>query len=578
MKSKGMIHRGYFISSVWVMVLVSFMVTSCATSPKQGDSPSSPPLGPSSKPLNDLPEIFITQTEGEEKASLPIEKAGQLLSFSLKNADIQETLIALSKETSRNIIVDPNVDGKVTVDLKRVTVEEALDHLLIPLGLEYTIRGNAIRVSKPAMETRVFTLDYTITRRKSTGELKVSGGVSQTGNDNGFSNSGSSSSSSGGSENGDEQSKGSIESESETDLWDDIRKGLVTIVFSGSESEDTEGSRVGGAWSRGDEEGRKLIGNPLSGIIMVTAYPVQLARVAEFLEAVSGSVQRQVVIQAKIIEIMLSDEYQLGIDWGYVTNSSGVSGTLTPWDIPEGVDYPSVLQNLSPGLGVFQIGVASKYFNLLIDSLARQGQLNVLSSPQLCTLNNQKAMIKVGREEVYFEINSELQVLDGTERVIENVESKTVTVGIVLDVTPQISSDGTITMCIHPSVSEVAGEATSRLGDTRPIIDVREIDTVISVHEGQMIVIGGLIKDKVEEKITSVPFLGEIPYLGAAFRHTTQNKQKTELVILLTPTLMIGKKIETLTQQQLESLDTAKKGFHLGARPWDYGVQGEYHR
>jgi MSHA type pilus biogenesis protein MshL len=311
---------------------------------------------------------------------------------------------------------------------------------------------------------------------------------------------------------------------------------------------------------------------------MVTAYPVQLARVAEFLEAVSGSIQRQVVIQAKIIEIVLSDEYQLGIDWGYVTNSNGVSGTLTPWDIPEGVDYPSVLQNLSPGLGVFQIGVASKYFNLLIDSLARQGQLNVLSSPQLCTLNNQKAMIKVGREEVYFEINSELQVLDGTERVIENVESKTVTVGIVLDVTPQISSDGTITMCIHPSVSEVAGEAKSRLGDTRPIIDVREIDTVISVHEGQMIVIGGLIKDKVEEKITSVPFLGEIPYLGAAFRHTAQNKQKTELVILLTPTLMIGKKIETLTQQQLESLDTAKKGFHFGARPWDYGVQGEYHR
>jgi len=568
--------KEYFTYSVCVLVLSSFLITGCATSSKGiPHLPLHPTLESSPKPSEGLKEIFITQSEEEEKVDAKPKNTDKRLSFSLNNADIQETLLALSKESGLNFVVDPDVGGKVTVDLKKVTVEEALDFLLTPLGLEYKISRNFIRVLKPKMETRIFTLNYTTTKRKSTGELKVSGGVAETG-DNRDHYGGGSSSSGGGGGDDEEESKGSIETESETDLWSDIQNGLEVIIFGESESSGTEGSRVGGSWSRGDKEGRRLVGNPHSGIIMITAYPHQLAKVAEFLEAVEGSVQRQVIIQAKIMEITLSDEYQMGIDWGYVTKTNDVSGTLTPWGIPEGVDYPSVLQNLSPDLGIFQIGVANEYFNLLVDAMAKQGQVNVLSSPKICTLNNQKAIIKVGREEVFFEIDTELQVLDGTSRVIETVESKTITVGIVLDVTPQISSDGTITMCIHPSVSEVVGEAESRLGDTRPIIDVREVDTVISVKEGQTIVMGGLIKDKIEEKIMSVPLLGDIPFVGSLFRHTNQSKHKTELVILLTPTLMIGKKIDALTQQQMESLDKTKKGLHLGGRPWKYGVEGEY--
>lgn len=573
-------YKNYYKYSIYLPALLFLLATGCATSHKDTSSlPITTSLEPSSEPPESFKEIFIAQPEGEEKAASQLKKSDKLLSFTLNNADIQETLLALSKESGLNFVVDPDIEGQVTVDLKKVTVEEALDSLLTPLGLEYKIRGKFIRVSKPKMETRVFSLNYAITKRKSTGELTVSGGVAETGNDNNsYGSSSSSSSSSGGGDDGDEESKSSIETESETDLWADIQDGLATIIFGVSESSDTEGYRVGGSWSRADDEGRRLVGNPLSGTIMITAYPHQLAKAAEFLETVEGSVQRQVLIHAKIMEIKLSDGYEMGIDWGYVTKTNDVSGTLPPWDIPDGVDAPSVLQNFNPGLGYFQIGIANEYFNLLIDAMAAQGQINMLSSPRLCTLNNQKAMIKVGREEVFFEIDTETQFVDGSSRVIETTETRTITIGVILDVTPQISSDGYITMSIHPSVSELAGEAESRLGDTAPIVDVREVDTIIRVQEGQTIVIGGLIKDKIEEHIMSIPFLGDIPYVGSLFRHTKQNKQKTELVILLTPTLMIGKKIDALAQQQMESLENTKRGLHLGARPWEDGTKGEYFR
>ena len=571
----------YFKYSMYVLMFLCFLATGCATSPQEVTP--QPPASTSLNSLSGEPEapeglkdLFITQSEDAEKMGSHSKKPDQLLSFSLNNANIQETLLALSKESGHNIIVDPDVGGTVTVDLKKVTVKEALDSLLIPLGLKYEERGKFVRVSRPKMQTRIFTLDYIITKRKGKGELTVSGGVSETSGDRGSSGSGSSSSSSGSGEDDEEKSKSSLETESEIDLWVDIQNGLETIIFADTASSEEEEYRTGGSWSKADEEGRRLIGNPHSGIIMITSYPREMARAAEFLEAVEGSVQRQVLIHAKIMEIRLEDGYEMGIDWGYVTNSSNVTGTLTPWSPPADVDFPAILQNLTPGLGVFQVGLANEYFNLLIDAMAKEGQVDMLSSPKLCTLNNQKSIIKVGREEVFFEISTETQFVDGGSRVIESTETRTVTIGVILDVTPSISSDGFITMSIHPSVSELAGEAKSRLGDTAPIVDVREVDTVIRVKEGETIILGGLIKDKVKEEIRSVPFLGDIPYIGSLFRHTRQNKEKTELVITLTPTVMIGKKINALAQQQMESFGDRGTAFHFGGRPWGYGTEGEY--
>ena len=222
----------------------------------------------------------------------------------------------------------------------------------------------------------------------------------------------------------------------------------------------------------------------------------------------------------------------------------------------------SLAQSLSPGTEIFQIGVSNRDFTALLDAMAQQGQINVLSSPKISTLNNQKAVIKVGRDEVFFEpeYNIERDELTGTTRsVLTGVTPQTVTVGVVLDVTPQIDADGTITMHIHPSVTNLVKVANfSVKGEvyaTAPVIDVRETDTVVRARDGQAIIIAGMMQDKKKETVTKVPFLGDIPWLGPLFRRTEREKQKTELVIVLTPTVLVGKSIADISRDELKRLE-----------------------
>jgi len=219
-------------------------------------------------------------------------------------------------------------------------------------------------------------------------------------------------------------------------------------------------------------------------------------------------------------------------------------------------------QSLSPATGLFQIGVSKGDFKALLDAMAEQGKINVLSSPRISTLNNQKAVIKVGRDEVFFkpEYSVQKNELTGTTTsVLTGVTPQTVTVGVVLDVTPQIDEDGAITMHIHPSVTDlVKVEQFSIKGDvyaTAPVIDVRETDAVVRAEDGQTIIIAGMMKEKKAETVTKVPFLGDIPGLGALFRRTDRQKEKTELVILLTPTVLVGKKITDIPEYELKGLE-----------------------
>jgi len=507
-------------------------------------------------PSPEMEELLITQTEPEKVISFP-EKGDELISLSLRDAEIKEVLLALAKKSDFNIIVDPDVSGTVTVDLKKVALNEVLESLLIPLNLEFHQKGKFIRIYKPRLETRVFTLNYVAIKRKGTSSLTVSGGVAEAGEENdGGGGSG------GGSE---EESETAIETETTSDLWKDIQNGLETIVFGDSKEQDTE---AGAAWSRGDESGRVVVANPMSGIILIKTHPSMMEKVALFLERIEGSIQREVLIQTKIVEVALSNQYQLGIDWKALGKIGELQGNIEgEWVFG---------QTLSPETGAFQMGVISGDFSALLDAMANQGNLNMLSCPRICTLNNQKATIKVGREEVYWEVETERSEEYGW--VVEGAESRTITVGIILDVTPQIHSNGFLTMHIHPSISEVVGQSVSRFGDTRPVLDIREADTMVRVKDGQTIVIGGMMKDKKVEQLTKTPFLGDIPYLGKLFRYTGQEIEKTELAIFLTPTILWGKRIETLSQRELKKLEAMERKFHLGDHPWKYGTGGELFR
>jgi len=302
---------------------------------------------------------------------------------------------------------------------------------------------------------------------------------------------------------------------------------------------------------------------------MVADYPLNLNKVASYLEAVEGSSQRQVSIQAKIIEVTLSDSHQEGINWQVIqglpnmsnlawgltdktgkigfpggstgfANSVGSGGTSTA--TTSTIATPGVFKIMPYG-GIFALGAAGAQISLsqIMEAIAQQGDIKVLSSPTISTLNNQKAVIRVGNQDVFFITGA----VATQTTVTQTVQPMTIDVGIILDVTPQIAEDGTIIMNIHPSVTNQVGSVPVPGGNsTFPLISVRETDTTVKVRDGETIVIGGLMQESTEEDYTGVPVLQSLPLMGSLFRFKNRTKTKTELVIMITPTLQVGKKME----------------------------------
>lgn len=414
----------------------------------------------------------------------------KLYTLSFRKADIQEILTVLSRKTELNIIVDPDVKGDVTVDLKGVTLTKALDCLLTPLGLEYKREANFIWVSPVKMQTRRFTLNYLITKRVGSGAVSASTGE-------------------GGRGDGEDpvgmEAAIRVEASDTADLWKEIDEGLKSIS---------------------SKQGRLVI-NKMSCSIVATDFPQNLARMSEFLKTVEDSAQRQVMIKANIIEVVLSDEYQMGIDWSAVFNHDGLKGTIT--------------QTLRADTEVFKIKLLDGDFSLLLDAMSEQGKTVVLSSPKISTLNNQPAVIKVATEDVYWDRNIVDSTAGGNPWAVSS--PRWITVGILLKVTPQIGSDGLIIMDIHPNVTNKVGESESPEGDKAPILNVRETSTVVRVRDGQTIIIAGLLNERKKDEVTSVPFLGKVPFLSFFFSKTEQKNEKTELIIMLTPKVVVKNEI-----------------------------------
>lgn len=484
------------------LVLV-LLLGGCAAPPKEVAKPivkevPQPPPQPQK-----LEELVVPLMEERKESK-------RLISFSVRDADIRETLLALSKTIYYNIVLDPDVSGRATVEVKRVTPLEALDALLSPLGLQYKIKGQIIHISKLKRETRIFPLNYITTKR--TGTSSFSASVTARGGD-------------------EETEVGTISSEDSADLWTDIETGLKDIIS-------TEG---------------KVTINRMPGIVVANDYPSNLKRIAEFLEAVEGSVQRQVMIKAKLVDVILSDDFQMGLNWSAISQVSGldVEGNLSGGKI--------FGQTLSPGTGVFQIALSDVDFSMLFDAMSKQGEVNILSSPQISVMNNQKAAMKVVTSEVFFEARTTVNIETG-ERTTEPTP-KPVDIGLVLEVTPQISDNGQVMMNIHPIITEKVGESTFESADiklTSPVLTVRETNTVVKVPDGKTIVLAGLIQEKKRETRTTVPCLGSIPVFGKLFRKTEEAGGKSELAIFLTPTILSGKKIEELSMEELKRLNLEK--------------------
>lgn len=461
---------------------------------RQGLGPQTPPLAP----------MAVSQLE-EARRSDAFE---QTLSLSFAEPiAVRELLLMLVRDTNLSVVTDPDVDGTFTGELKNVTLRHALDLILHPLDLEPRISESVLRVSRRQMITRIFDINYVATRRMAAnfngGVSGYGGGLGGYGGGLGGYGGGLGGYGGGMGGYGGMGYGGGIGSMSSSDVFEEIGAGLDTLLSG---------------------DGRHNLDRK-AGLLQVTDYPEVLEKIAVYLETYETRALRQVHILAKVIEVEMRDEFSAGIDWAAVFRWAGNAIAVT--------------QQLAPTRtgSAFTMGVNIRDFKGMLEAFASQGKVNVMASPYVMAMNNEPAVMRVGTQDVFFVTTS--QVDAGTGTLLQtSVVPQVVQEGITLNVTPQISADGIVHLAINPTITERTGTAVSRLGDQVPVVSVRETDTLVRVHEGETIVIAGLMQERAMVDKAKVPLLGDVPVVGGLFRREEHSKRKTDLVILLTPTMM----------------------------------------
>jgi MSHA biogenesis protein MshL len=490
----------------------------------------------------------------------------------------------------------------MTVHLKNVTVLEALEAVRETYGYEYSVSGTRILVEPPDMQTRFYQVNYTLGQRRGVSDLQVvagaatgGGGGSGSGSGSGSSSSGSSSSGSGGgaASYGSNQAS-ALSTVSKSDLWGEMEDSLRTILgcqiprlqaSSGRAGQGGGGSSSGGSSSRADvsyvgdsqlgerlrgvdgcADGRAVHVNQMSGTILVRGMPKELRTIERLLRTMQVNIERQVIIEAKVIDVQLNKDSQQGINWsafrqglmkasvGADTSLIGAPGTASAGAVASGASLADLLGTqllgnttrtaFSAGLG---LALQGSQFAALISFLETQGDVHVLSSPRIATLNNQQAVIKVGTEEPFITSISPGSTSLSSAAAIAVPPTLTYQPffsGISLDVTPQIDERDRVTLHVHAlvnSITEKEKPSSTQAGAAfvpLAINSVNETDSVVKTADGVMVVIGGLMTESSSNGRSAIPGLGSVPVAGALFRKGEQASSKRELVILIKPSVV----------------------------------------
>ncbi|MDD8060260.1 pilus (MSHA type) biogenesis protein MshL [Shewanella metallivivens] len=486
----------------------------------QSNTNTTPP--PAMMPAEVQRELNGNNVLGTTKA-LPAERR---FDVSANDVDARVFFPSLVKDSPLSVAVHPEVTGTISLSLKAVTLSEALQVVEDIYGYEVSRQGRILRVFPSGMRTETIPLNYLYMQREGLSLTSVNSGRISDDNDNSSSssnssNSSSSSSSSSNSSNSENTNGTFISSTTKTDFWGELQSTLVSII-----------GETGG--------GRQVVVTPQAGLVTIRAYPNELRQVRSFLKTAESHLQRQVILEAKILEVTLSDDYQQGIQWESVLGHVG--NTNIDFSTSSGQGLTNTISSIIGG--VTSINVEGTDFSTMINLLDTQGDVDVLSSPRVTASNNQKAVIKVGTDEYFVTDVSTTTVSSTTTVTTPDVELTPFFSGIALDVTPQIDENGNVLLHVHPSVIDVQEQTkTIEISDSTlelPLAqsEIRESDTIIRAASGDVVVIGGLMKSENIETESKVPFLGDIPFLGQAFTSRTKSKQKTELIILLKPTVV----------------------------------------
>lgn len=483
-----------------------------------------------------------------EPADIPNESRFDL---SVVDAPAVQVFPALVTGTRYSMLVAPDVTGNVSLTLKDTTVLEALDTIRELYGYEYRVQGKRIFIEPNTMKTRVFQVNYLASQRTGHSALRVSGGPNVNATTTASTitpnaqipPASSQTTRTGGSDSS------SVSMNTYSDFWADLKGALTAIV--------------------GTADGRSVVLNPSSGVIVVRALPGELRGVDKYLRATQLIAERQVMLEAKIVDVTLSEDYQSGINWGifnsfqHAANSAlGVAApgsSLTAAAAASALTMSNAGVTVTPGkfgsvatsvLGKGFIGLAFQTANFaaLLNFLETQGNVSVLSSPRIATLNNQKAVLKVGADEFFV---TNLTVTAGTTTTAGTTGPATITPqfqsmfsGISLDVTPQIDDEGNIILHVHPAVTTISesqktidlGGATGLISVPLAVSRINETDSIVRAQDGNIVAIGGLMRQEQTSDRSQLP--GASGAAAAVLGQRASGFRKRELVMLIKATVI----------------------------------------
>lgn len=448
---------------------------------------------------------------------------------------VKELLFALARDAQINVDIDPVIEGVVTINAIDQSLPQILDRLARQVDLRYELFGDTLYIQPDEPFLRTYVVDYVNMSREMESTNTIATQISST----------SGGDAEGGGGGGNNSTTG-VTSTSNHHFWANLVSGVSAILGEGSSSSGGDDVKITDT----------VIPNPESGIIAVRAIEFQHELIQEFIDNVVGSAKRQVMVQATIVEVTLNDQYQAGIDWSLL-NKSGAGISIASTALAGTSIVPALLSS-------FEItatdpnAIGNQSLTATIRLLDEYGEAKVLSSPQIMTLNNQTAILKVVENFVYFEIDAKTVAGEAGADPIVTVETtaKTVPVGIVMTVTPQIDAGDVITLNVRPTISRVAdtvldpgpsifvllnptsgGNITSPANPV-PVIAVREMESILRLNNGQIGVLGGLMTDERRDNDTGLPGVKDQPFLGNLFKSKSAEYVKTELVIFLRPVLI----------------------------------------
>ena len=518
----------------------------------------------------------ISQFLAEPAPSAPAVAPEPRLDLLVNNAPAREVFLAIVSDTRYSMMLHPDVAGTLSVTLRGVTVKEALEAIRDVYGYDFKMEGRRITVFAPTLQTRIFTVNYPHSQRVGSSEMRVAPGAAlQAAGVSSPGSTGTTASSAGAQSN--EGSR--VTTNTRTDFWAELSTAVQGLIAG--------------------NKGASVVVSPQAGIMAVRAMPEELRQVDTFLKAAQIAVERQVMLEAKIVEVQLRDGYQSGIDWSGLRNSgnsTGAIGTIggntnSPISSPPNTitSTNSLVRGVQPnipglsagaalladlvslpsaGSGIFGLAFATEGFQAVLGFLETQGDVQILSSPRIATLNNQKAVLKVGTEDFYVtnvSSDSSSSSNSATDNTI-NMPSITLTPffsGISLDVTPQIDGGNNIMLHVHPSVSKV-DELTKQIDLGRagnyllPLASskMNESDTLVRVQDGYIVAIGGLMQIESSRKSSGFPGTTDMGLFSSLFGNKVNTGRKIEVVVLIKPTIIrTVQDWETQTRRTRDALD-----------------------